>query len=143
VRESKPYDDAWPGLIIEVTEDEAVKEFDAVAEAAVQLRIYGITLAIDDFGSGYSSFARLKQLPFSEIKLDRSFVQNCATDSVNASICQSIVDLARAAAAACVAEGIENDADRAALVRMGCNIGQGYYFGRPMSVGQLIERAKA
>jgi EAL domain-containing protein (putative c-di-GMP-specific phosphodiesterase class I) len=142
VREARPREEAWPGLVIEVTEDEAVEEFDAVAEAAVQLRIYGITLAIDDFGSGYSSFARLKQLPFSEIKLDRSFVQNCANDSVNASICQSIVDLARASGAICVAEGIESDADRAALIRMGCNIGQGYYFGRPMSVGQLIERAK-
>ena len=74
-------DPNWPGLIIEVTEDEAVQEFDAVSEAAVQLRIYNVTLAIDDFGSGYSSFARLKQLPFSELKLDRSYVKNCATDS--------------------------------------------------------------
>ncbi len=141
VREFKPRDEDWPGLVIEVTEDEAVREFDAVAEAAVQLRIYNVTLAIDDFGSGYSSFARLKQFPFSEIKLDRSFVQNCAADPVNASICQSIVDLARASRAVCVAEGIETEADRMALIGMGCNIGQGYYFGRPMSVGQLIERS--
>ncbi len=141
VREFKPRDEHWPGLVIEVTEDEAVREFEAVAEAAVQLRIYGVTLAIDDFGSGYSSFARLKQFPFSEIKLDRSFVHNCSADPVNASICQSIVDLARASGAVCVAEGIETDADRVALIRMGCNIGQGYYFGRPMSVGQLIERS--
>ncbi len=141
VRAFRPRAENWPGLVIEVTEDEAVKEFDAVAEAAVQLRIYGVTLAIDDFGSGYSSFARLKQFPFSEIKLDRSYVQNCAADSVNASICQSIVDLARASGAVCVAEGIETEADRLALIRMGCNIGQGYYFGRPMSVGRLIERS--
>ncbi len=143
VREFRPRNESWPGLVIEVTEDEAVREFDAVAEAAVQLRIYGITLAIDDFGSGYSSFARLKQFPFSEIKLDRSFVSNCAVDSVNAGICRSIVDLARASGAVCVAEGIETEADREALIRMGCNIGQGYYFGRPMSVGQLIERSAA
>lgn len=143
VRESRPSDASWPGLIIEVTEDEAVREFDAIGEAAVQLRIYGITLAIDDFGSGYSSFARLKQFPFSEIKLDRSFVQNCSLDPVNAGICQSIVDLARASGAACVAEGIETEGDREALIRMGCTIGQGYYFGRPTSVGGLIERAAA
>lgn len=143
VREFKPHDENWPGLVIEVTEDEAVQEFDAIAEAAVQLRIYNVTLAIDDFGSGYSSFARLKQFPFSEIKLDRSFVQNCAVDSVNASICQSIVDLARASGAICVAEGIETEDDRMALIRMGCNVGQGYYFGRPMSVGKLIERSAA
>ncbi len=143
VRESRPRDEDWPGLVIEVTEDEAVREFNAVGEAAVQLRIYGVTLAIDDFGSGYSSFARLKQFPFSEIKLDRSFVQNCSVDPVNASICQSIVDLARVSGAVCVAEGIETEADRLALIRMGCTIGQGYFFGRPMSVGQLIERSAA
>jgi EAL domain-containing protein (putative c-di-GMP-specific phosphodiesterase class I) len=140
VREHHPRNPKWPGLIIEVTEDEAVKEFDAVSETAVQLRIYNVTLAIDDFGSGYSSFARLKQFPFSEIKLDRSFVQNCATDPMNASICQSIVDLARATGATCVAEGIENNDDWNALIRLGCNFGQGFLFGRPMSVGKLIER---
>jgi EAL domain-containing protein (putative c-di-GMP-specific phosphodiesterase class I)/CheY-like chemotaxis protein len=139
VREFRPHNPKWPGLIIEVTEDEAVKEFTAVSEAAVQLRIYGVTLAIDDFGSGYSSFARLKQFPFSEIKLDKSFVQNCATDPMNASICHSIVDLARATGATCVAEGIETETDRDALLRLGCNFGQGYLFGRPMSVGKLIE----
>ncbi len=138
VRDAHPRDHSWPGLVLEVTEEEAVREFDAVSEAAVQLRIYGVTLAIDDFGSGYSSFARLKQFPFSEIKLDRSYVQNCATDSVNASICQSIVDLARAAGASCVAEGIETESDWMALVRMGCRVGQGYLFGKPTSVGNLI-----
>jgi EAL domain-containing protein (putative c-di-GMP-specific phosphodiesterase class I) len=141
VRDSHPRDPAWPGLVLEITEEEAVREFDAVLEAAVQLRIYGTTLAIDDFGSGYSSFARLKQFPFSELKLDRSYVQNCARDPVNASICQSIVDLARAHSATCVAEGIETTSDCTALIRMGCQIGQGYLFGRPMSVGRLIQRA--
>jgi len=140
VREHHPRNPNWPGLIIEVTEEEAVREFEAVSEAAVQLRIYNVTLGIDDFGSGYSSFARLKQFPFSEIKLDRSFVQNCATDPMNASICQSILDLARATGARCVAEGIEKESDGAALLRMGCNFGQGYLFGRPMSVGKLIGR---
>jgi EAL domain-containing protein (putative c-di-GMP-specific phosphodiesterase class I)/CheY-like chemotaxis protein len=140
VRDNHPRRSDWPGLIIEVTEDEAVLELDAVSEAAVQLRIYNVTLAIDDFGSGYSSFARLKQLPFSELKLDRSYVKNCATDSMNAGICQSIVELARATGSSCVAEGIETATDRDALIRLGCEIGQGYLLGRPMSVGKLIDR---
>ena len=140
VRDNHPRNSKWPGLILEVTEDEAVQQFDAVSEAAVQLRIYNVTLAIDDFGSGYSSFARLKQLPFSELKLDRSYVKNCATDSMNAGICQSIVELARATGASCVAEGIETATDRDALIRLGCEIGQGYLLGRPMSVGKLIDR---
>jgi EAL domain-containing protein (putative c-di-GMP-specific phosphodiesterase class I)/ActR/RegA family two-component response regulator len=143
VREHHPRNSRWPGLIMEVTEEEAVRNFDAVAEAAVQLKIYKVALAIDDFGSGYSSFARLKQFPFAEIKLDRSYVQGCATDPMNASICQSIVELARATGADCVAEGIEEPADRDALIRLGCDLGQGYLFGRPMSVGKLIERTAA
>ncbi len=80
VREYHPKSREWPGLIIEVTEEEAVREFDAILEAAVQLRIYNVKLALDDFGSGYSSFARLKQFPFTELKLDRSYVQDCASD---------------------------------------------------------------
>jgi EAL domain-containing protein (putative c-di-GMP-specific phosphodiesterase class I) len=143
VREYHPRNPKWPGLIMEVTEEEAVRNFDAVAEAAVQLKIYKVALAIDDFGSGYSSFARLKQFPFAEIKLDRSYVQGCAADPVNASICQSIVELARATGADCVAEGIEEPAERDALIRLGCELGQGYLFGRPMSVGKLIERTAA
>lgn len=142
IRESPRHSD-WPGLVIEVTEGEAIDELDAVTEAATKLRIYGVSLSIDDFGSGYSSFARLKQLPFSELKLDRSFVQGCASDPLNAGICRSIIDLARASGAASVAEGIETAHDWTALVRMGCDIGQGYYFGRPMSAGKLIERIRA
>jgi EAL domain-containing protein (putative c-di-GMP-specific phosphodiesterase class I) len=142
VRES-PRSEDWPGLIIEVTEDDAMKELEAVAEAATQLRIYDVSLAIDDFGSGYSSFARLRQLPFSELKLDRSYVQNCATDPLNAGICRSVVELARASGAVSVAEGVETAHDWTALVRMRCDVGQGYYFGRPMSVGNLIERMDA
>lgn len=142
VRE-RPRSKEWPGLILEITESEAVQELSAVAEAATQLRIYNVSLAIDDFGSGYSSFARLRQLPFSELKLDRSYVQNCATDPLNAGICRSVVDLASASGASSVAEGVETAHEWTALVRMGCNLGQGYYFGYPMSVGKFIEHASA
>jgi EAL domain-containing protein (putative c-di-GMP-specific phosphodiesterase class I) len=138
VREFRPANEDWPGLIMEITEDEAIQRLDLVFEAAVQFRIYGVQLAIDDFGSGYSSFARLKQLPFSELKLDRSYVQNCATDRFNAGICRSIIGLAHASGAVCVAEGIEEEADCAALKRMGCDLGQGFLFARPMSIGSLI-----
>lgn len=139
IRECRPGAEDWPGLIIEVTEGEAIKDIEFTTEAAVQLRIYKIQLAIDDFGSGYSSFARLKQLPFCELKLDRSYVHDCSADSVNAGICQSIVHLAHASGAIAVAEGVEQAADRDALVRMGCDLAQGFLFGRPMSVGNLIE----
>ena len=64
-------------------------------EIAHQLKVSGIKIAIDDFGAGYSSFSSLRELPFIEIKLDGSFVKDCATDATNAAICQTAIDLAR------------------------------------------------
>jgi EAL domain-containing protein (putative c-di-GMP-specific phosphodiesterase class I) len=137
VRNHRPADVNWPGLIVEITEDEAIREIDAVAQAAVQLHIYDAHLAIDDFGIGYSSFARLKELPFRELKLDRSYVQNCASDKFSAEICRSIIDLAHAGGAVCVAEGIERVAEQATLLEMGCDLGQGYLFARPLAAQDL------
>lgn len=137
-RESRPKSDKWPGLILEVTEHEVVKDVSLVHEIATQLRIYGISLAIDDFGEGYSSFARLRELPFSELKLDRSFVDGCSDDARNTGICQAVIDLAHHFGAVAVAEGIERREDLDAVVGMGCDIGQGYYFARPMPKAEFL-----
>ena len=85
----------------------------------------GITIAIDDFGAGYSSLSSLRDLPFAELKIDRSFVRGCATDATNAAICQTAIDLAHRFGSAAVAEGIESQADLQALMVMGCDFGQG------------------
>jgi EAL domain-containing protein (putative c-di-GMP-specific phosphodiesterase class I)/ActR/RegA family two-component response regulator len=132
IREHRPKSDKWPGLILEITENEVVKNVAFMHEIATQLRIYGITLAIDDFGEGFSSFARLRELPFAEVKLDISFVRGCGTDLKNAGICQAIINLAHHFGAIAVAEGIENAADLQALHRMGCDMGQGFFLARPM-----------
>ena len=79
IREHRSKSADWPGLILEVTESEVVKDVALMHEIATQLRIYGITFAIDDFGEGFSSFARLRDLPFAELKLDRSFVKDSGT----------------------------------------------------------------
>jgi len=68
IRDNRPESDAWPGLILEITEGDAVKDVPLMHEIATQLKIYGITLAIDDFGEGYSSFSRLREMPFAELK---------------------------------------------------------------------------
>jgi EAL domain-containing protein (putative c-di-GMP-specific phosphodiesterase class I) len=128
--------------VIEVTESEVTKNLTLAHEIATQLRIYGITFSIDDFGEGYSSFARLRELPFAELKLDRSFVKDCATDPKNAGICQAIVSLAHHFGALAVAEGLENAADLLAIHRMGCDIGQGYLLGRPMTKSAFIPMLK-
>jgi EAL domain-containing protein (putative c-di-GMP-specific phosphodiesterase class I)/CheY-like chemotaxis protein len=138
VREHRPNSDKWPGLILEITEGEVVKNVEVVHEMATQLNIYGITLSIDDFGEGFSSFARLRELRFAELKLDRSFVNNCASDAKNAGICQAIINLAHHFGAVAVAEGLENGADLQAIHRMGCDVGQGFFFARPMPKADFI-----
>ena len=138
IREHRPKSDKWPGLILEVTESEVVKDVALMHEISTQLRIYGITFAIDDFGEGFSSFARLRELPFAELKLDRSFVKGSGTDTRNAGICQTIINLAHHFGAVAVAEGLENAADLQAVHRMGCDMGQGYFLARPMPKNNLI-----
>jgi EAL domain-containing protein (putative c-di-GMP-specific phosphodiesterase class I) len=138
IRQNKPKDAAWPGLILEIPESEVIDDVGLVHEIATQLRIYGITLAIDDFGEGYSSFARLRELPFSELKLDRGFVEGCADDARNAGICRAIIELAHHFGVSAVAEGLEEAADVRAIRDMGCDVGQGYFFAQPMPKSKFI-----
>ena len=138
VQENRPQSDRWPGLIVEVTEDQIVRDIKLANEVASQLRVNGITIAIDDFGAGYSSFASLRNLPFAELKVDRSFVEQCATDATNAAICQTAIDLAHRFGSAAVAEGVENAADLQALIVMGCDFGQGVLIAPPMPMEQFL-----
>jgi len=138
VREQRPRHETWPGLIIEVPESDVVKDVSLLHEIATQLRIYKITLSIDDFGEGFSSFARLRELQFRELKLDRSFVHGCSGDEKNRAICRAMLDLARHFGVSAVAEGLEEEADVDALRAMGCQMGQGYFFARPMPKSELL-----
>jgi EAL domain-containing protein (putative c-di-GMP-specific phosphodiesterase class I) len=132
VRENRPKADHWPGIILEVTEDQVVRDIKQAHDIATRLRVSGITISIDDFGAGYSSFSSLKELPFAEIKVDCGFVKNCATDPANAAICQTAIDLAHRFGSAAVAEGVENPVDLQALLVMGCDFGQGVLIAPPM-----------
>jgi EAL domain-containing protein (putative c-di-GMP-specific phosphodiesterase class I) len=143
VRECRPRGDDWSGIILEVTEDQVIRDIPTVHEIATQLRIYRIALAIDDFGLGYSSLARLKELPFAELKLDQSFVQNCGADPTNAALCRTVVELAHRFGGKAVAEGIESQGDLAVIRRTGCDIGQGYLFSHPMPKDFLLTRLMA
>ena len=142
IREHRSKSSDWPGLILEITESEMVRDARLMHEIATQLRIYGISFAIDDFGEGFSSFARLRDIPFAEIKLDQSFVKGSGTDERNAGICQTIINLAHNFGALAVAEGIENAADLQAVHRMDCDIGQGFLLARPMPKTSLITLLK-
>jgi EAL domain-containing protein (putative c-di-GMP-specific phosphodiesterase class I) len=133
LREERPSASNWPGLILEVTEDEIVNDLALANNVANELRAHQCSLAIDDFGAGYSSLSRLRQLPFSELKIDRSYVTDCNTDRTNAGLCETIVELAHRFGLNTVAEGIETPHESHKLQGLGCSIGQGYLFAKPMS----------
>jgi EAL domain-containing protein (putative c-di-GMP-specific phosphodiesterase class I) len=132
VTENRPKAEYWPGLIVEVTEDQIVRDIRRSQEIAAKLRVSGISVAIDDFGAGYSSFSSLRELSFAELKLNHSFVKGCASDPTNAAICQTAIDLAHRFGSAAVAEGIETIADLQAMQIMGCDFGQGHLIAPPM-----------
>jgi EAL domain-containing protein (putative c-di-GMP-specific phosphodiesterase class I) len=132
LREYRPPSPNWPGLILEVTEDEIMQDLKLANHVAGELRSLHCTLALDDFGAGYSSLARLRQLPFGELKIDRSYVTNCHEDKVNGGLCETIVALAKRFDLKTVAEGIEKGEEARKLNEIGCDIGQGYLFAKPM-----------
>jgi EAL domain-containing protein (putative c-di-GMP-specific phosphodiesterase class I)/ActR/RegA family two-component response regulator len=134
VRDVMPTDPRFPGMILEVTEDEATREVEWMRELAAQLRLYNILLAIDDFGTGFSSLSRLHELPCAEIKLDRSFVSGCAVDSGKQSLCSAAIELAHGFGASVCAEGIEAIEDLRTLIDLRCDTAQGYLFSKPMPI---------
>jgi EAL domain-containing protein (putative c-di-GMP-specific phosphodiesterase class I) len=138
LREERPKAENWPGLIMEVTEDEIIHDLEIANDVAAALRSFNCTLALDDFGAGYSSLARLRQLPFSELKIDRSYVTDCNSDKLNAGLCETIVELGKRFGLKTVAEGVETTHESHKLQGLGCQIGQGYLFAKPMPRGQFI-----
>jgi EAL domain-containing protein (putative c-di-GMP-specific phosphodiesterase class I) len=128
----------WPGVIIDITEEQIVSDLPLAAEMTRKLAPLDVRLAVDDFGRGYSSLARLKELPFAELKLDRAFVTDCGSDKVNAPLCKTVIDLAHNFGSIAVAVGIEKASDALALVSMGCDYGQGFLLGQPMPEERFI-----
>jgi EAL domain-containing protein (putative c-di-GMP-specific phosphodiesterase class I) len=138
LHEARPKSPQWPGMILEVTEDQIIHDLALANEVAAALREQNCNLALDDFGAGYSSLARLRQLPFSELKIDRSYVMNCDRDQVNAGLCETIVELGKRFGLKIVAEGIETVHESHKLQGIGVNVGQGYLYAKPMPKGELI-----
>jgi len=122
----------WPGIIIDIAEDQIIANLGVAIALAKKLARINVKIAIDNFGKGYSSLAKLTELPFAQIKLDRGFIANCGTDTVNAPLCKTMIDLAHNFGQIAVAIGIESAGDALALMTMGCDYGQGYLLGQPM-----------
>jgi EAL domain-containing protein (putative c-di-GMP-specific phosphodiesterase class I)/CheY-like chemotaxis protein len=138
VQAHHPADQKWPGLIIDLPEEQIVADLALASDLSKKLEPHNVRLAIDNFGRTFSSLAKVEELPFEELKLDRSFVADCGTDKVNAPLCKSVIDLAHNFGRYVVAVGIEKAADALALVSMGCDYGQGFLLGQPMPEERFI-----
>lgn len=126
-------------LHIEVTESSLIQRHANVKKQLDSLKELGVFLALDDFGTGYASLSYLQEYPFDFIKIDKSFISNIETDRTQHAIVKAILDLAIALDMQVVAEGIETKGQRDVLLAMGCQYGQGYWFGKPVTADIATE----
>jgi EAL domain-containing protein (putative c-di-GMP-specific phosphodiesterase class I) len=119
-------------LVLEITESMVVADLARALPILARLHELGVELAVDDFGTGFSSMDYLKRLPVKEVKIDRSFVTTMATDARDAATVPCTIDLARSLGLRVVAEGVESSDVRARLTTMGCDQAQGYSFSRAL-----------
>jgi PAS domain S-box-containing protein len=124
-------------LTIEITETALVGNIEHARAVTEELKALGVRIALDDFGTGYSSLRHLHAIPFDEIKVDRSFVQTMLSRRESRKIVAAIIGLGQSLGMTTVAEGVE-DVDQAdMLLWLGCDVGQGFLYGRPVSAGRL------
>ena len=119
-------------VVLEVTESRLMKDVRAPLDILTRLRLKRVGLSIDDFGTGHSSLAQLRDIPFDELKLDRSFISGAGEDSALRAIVEATIAMARHLGMKSVAEGVETRADWDFLRTLGCDVAQGYFIARPM-----------
>ncbi len=124
-------------LVLEITEGTMLVDVEGVAERLGELRSHGVRIAIDDFGTGFSSLAYLQRFPLDELKIAREFVDGVVTDGRRNRLVEAIVTLAKLLDLETVAEGIEVPAQRDRLHALGCTVGQGYLFSRPLPAAEV------
>ncbi len=125
-------------LTLEITETEVMADISEASDVLGQLADLGVRIAVDDYGTGYSSLAYLHRLPANELKLDRSFVANVAADQSNSIIVRSSIAMAHSLGLTVVAEGAEDEVTCAILADAGCDAVQGYYFSPPLGRDDLL-----
>ena len=124
-------------LRLEITETAVVENPTAGLEALRALKSHGVTLVLDDFGTGYASLSALRRFPLDCIKIDRSFVDGVTSHPADRAIVSAVIRLGADMGLEVVAEGVESEAQRDVLVELGCRLGQGYHFSRPLSPGEV------
>lgn len=129
-------------VVIEITESSVMGELKKSLDILTRLRMKGFHLSIDDFGTGYSSMQQLKRVPFSELKVDQSFVSHAIDDQKNLSIVETTINLGHRLGMIVVAEGVEDEKTWDLLAELGCDQAQGYLMGRPMPGGDFMSWLK-
>jgi EAL domain-containing protein (putative c-di-GMP-specific phosphodiesterase class I) len=119
-------------MTLEITESVAMTNVANCLEGLARLRMKGFGLSIDDYGTGHSSLQQLARIPFTELKIDQSFVTHCAANTQNRTMLESSIDMARKLGIKSVGEGVETLDDWNLLKQLGCDIAQGYYLAKPM-----------
>ncbi len=123
-----------PGfLTIEITEGVLIEQLETAGETLGSLIEQGLGLSLDDFGTGYSSLSYLGELPFGSVKIDRSLIRDIVGNPRAASLASAIVEMGHALGKTVIAEGIETLEQALVLRKLGCDVGQGFYFSRPVS----------
>jgi len=127
-----------PGsLVLELTESVLLADSELVLRRLQQLKDLGVQIAIDDFGTGYSSLSYLQRVPFDILKIDRAFVSALRHEVPSTTLARTIMDLGRTLGRVVIAEGVEEQIELEGLVELGCELGQGYHFGRPVEALEL------
>ena len=130
-------------LEIELTEAALVTDLAAARQVVEALQKKGVRVALDNFGTGHASLTQLRQLPFDMLKIDRSFVRAMSADKEAAIMVRTIISMAKSLSLAVVAEGVETAEQARTLAGLGCDMAQGYYFGRAAAVAEARRRAAA
>jgi diguanylate cyclase (GGDEF)-like protein/PAS domain S-box-containing protein len=129
-------------LSLDVTETVYVKALENVTTTLDELKSRGVRISIDDFGTGYSSLSYLRRLPADILKIDKKFIKGVGEDVEDTAIVQMVIDLAHTLGMETVAEGVESEGQVKELRRMGCDMGQGYYFSEPFPPEAVLEFLK-
>lgn len=127
-------------LEFEITETMLMQNIEASVRVINQLSAMGIHFAMDDFGTGYSSLSYLKMLPLNCVKIDQTFVRDMLVDQGDSAIVEMVIALAKTLELEVVAEGVETLEQHRALVELGCDFMQGYYYGKPARLKELVSQ---
>ena len=136
----KKYDIDPGNIELEVTEHTIIKNIEESYDIMNGIKGLGFMMALDDFGTRYSSLNYLSRLPFDILKVDKSYVDNLLKESNDVTIVKQIITLAKAIGLATVAEGIETAEQEKVLLEAGCDYGQGYHFSKPQGFEQIVEK---